>query len=290
MVLCPCALITAASITGCTRAPSTQPLRTPPAPIASPALSARSISSAATVAIHPLGLVPYDGMTLPLVAPDGARLATQLDDHAIAIYDLTRMPASALRTQTGVALARGADDAGFFIHRLQSDGSRTTARCFFDGTIADADHPRIDGRVVDRINRAPAGEIRSHALASVSRDESGAVLFFDPSASRMAVWMPDADGPMPLAPGSIAGCWLTPADGAGVLLTTNEGLLLQRIARTPGTSAPWRIEEPIRLLREPWVPRATRNPERPYLLIGPAAGSPDRPFMLQIAAMKLVNE
>lgn len=102
----------------------------------------------------------------------------------------------------------------------------------------------------------------------------------------MAAWPTDAQYPVSLAPGSIAGCWSTDAANPGVYLTTKDGLVYQSLTRDEATKS-WKASPPVRILREPFVPRATTNPERPYILIGP--GPKDQPHMLQIVAMKPVE-
>jgi hypothetical protein len=108
-------------------------------------------------------------------------------------------------------------------------------------------------------------------------------LAFDINAGCMA--LAADDWRLRLAPGSIAGCWADARFDPAVLLTTSDGLYLQRLTRDANG---WRAEEPIRLLREPYVPRATNNPDRPFILIGP--GPKDKPEMLQIMAMTLIEE
>ncbi len=261
------------------------------APIATPATQARSSDSAAKIALQPLGLVPYDGSTLPVVSPDGMHIATQIgagytvadEPICIEIYDASRLPMTAIRTRADdpVVLAYGADAAGFFAYRFGADKQRVDVKVLPDGSIVDAPHPPLDSRAVDRITSARPPAMYAAALASIQQSPTGAAVFFDLASARVAVWMPDEPSPLLLAPGSIAGCW---AGSDAVLVTTNEGLFLQRLAKDPT----WRAAEPVRLLREPYVPRATTNPDRPFILIGP--GPANKPELLQIMAMKLIEE
>ncbi len=50
----------------------------PQAPIASPADTATTLSSHVRVALQPIGNIPFDGQTLPIISPDGRFLATQV--------------------------------------------------------------------------------------------------------------------------------------------------------------------------------------------------------------------
>ncbi len=253
----------------------------------------RSANSSAKVALQTLGFVPYDGLTLPIVAPDGRHVATQIGPLAsqfnaglaVRIVDLSNLPPTLIQPNSDkpIVLAYEADDEGFFVFRFGAAGERIHGKCLFDGTVVDAVHPLIDDRVAPRI--ADRGHDEARAFASIGGGAGGEVVWFDPDRSRMVAWMPGEDAPIGLAPRSIAACWLIESDGHGVLVTTNDGLYLQRLTRD-GNS--WIAEEPTRLLREPFVPRATNNPERPYILIGP--GPKDRPEMLQIVAMRLLEE
>lgn len=267
-----------------------QPVPRPTGPVATPATQARSINAAAKVALQPLGLIPYDGNTLPAVSPDGSRIATQVGDGTpgqplcIEIYDAMRSPMTSVRARSDeqVTLAHSADDEGFFVYRSVLQEPRFHAKVMMDGTLIDADHPPLDPRAADRIRQSGSPWLHAAALASISRSASGAALFFDLRTSRMVVWPPDERSPMLLSPGSIAGCW---AGEDALLVTTGDGLYLQRLSKH---QSGWRPDEPIRLLRESYVPRATTNPDRPFILIGP--GPKDRPEMLQILAMKLIEE
>jgi hypothetical protein len=155
-----------------------------------------------------------------------------------------------------------------------------------DGSVTDAPYPPLDPRIESRISGASA-TLRDTVIASVSSEANDALLFFDPRSARMAAWFPDDPAPLPLAAGSIAGCWASTASSPAVLLTTSDGLYLERLTQH---STGWRTEPPVRLLREPYVPRATTHPDRPYILIGPAPATSAEPFRLQLLAMKILEE
>jgi hypothetical protein len=112
---------------------------------------ATSTSSQARFAVTPLGVVRYDGLTLPLISPDGRRLASQVhqppgwpgllatrgDDRSglcrVVIYALGSGNAVVTDASTavprGVILGRHADETGFFVESPQPDGSRWIGHC-----------------------------------------------------------------------------------------------------------------------------------------------------------------
>lgn len=98
------------------------------------------------------------------------------------------------------------------------------------------------------------------------------LLFHHPFAKRMALFDASSGQVVMLTAKSISGGWMHEAgSGWGVLLTTPGGLVHQRLARdregvlTPG--------EAVRLLDQPFVPRATCSADRPVILIGPDRAS-----------------
>lgn len=122
----------------------------PDGPIAAPALHARTINARTLVGIRSIGTVPYDGMVLPMVSPDGARLATQTGDPPpwptllaavgappsprtrIEVYDISVSPPKAIRPRVqlpgGLLLGRSADARGFLVEAPQADGTRRIGR------------------------------------------------------------------------------------------------------------------------------------------------------------------
>jgi hypothetical protein len=124
-----------------------------------PADTPRS-SARAVVTVKPLGSVRYDGLTLPLVSPDGRYLAVSqgqppswealLDDASpadaaapsnaapsIVVYDLsTDAPVPATSQPVllpGTLLGRSADSAGFLVERPLDDGSRWIGKVSWPG-------------------------------------------------------------------------------------------------------------------------------------------------------------
>jgi len=380
---------------------TTDPGALPAGPIATPALTARTINARTLVGIRTIGTVPYDGMVLPIVSPDGQRLATQTGDPPawptllaalgappsprtrVEVYDITVSPPKAIRPRAqlpgGLLLGRGADARGFLVEAPQPDGSRRIGRVSWaDATLewlTDAaavhafasldahgrvmcsrrapDEPQfriaIGGTPLDlnpgastllptfdpaagvyamfaegpmgleiqirSASVAPSGTPTDDALQLLARrtlaDDGGAptayqaaepmrgaavtppaagsapgVLLFHPGARRMVILDPASAELVPLARDSIAGCWSPDAAGWGVLLTTPDGLVFQRLQRDPYSNL-WSTLPVARMLGEAWVPRATLDADAPFILIGPDKRRPNR---LTIAAMSIVDD
>lgn len=408
-----CALLVGACVTERTPArpsanrPAPRPVSTdypgelPAGPIATPALTARTINARTLVGIRTIGTVPYDGMVLPIVSPDGRRLATQTGDPPpwptllaalgappsprtrVEVYDITVSPPKAIRPRAqlpgGLLLGRGADARGFLVEAPQPDGTRRIGRVSWadaslewltDASAVHAfaaldahgqlvcsrrapDEPQfrlaIAGTPVDLTPGAstllpaydasagvytmfvegPMGlevQVRSasvgmggtpthDALQLLARrtlaDDGGAptayqaaepmraaaptdpalgnapgVLLFYPGARRMVVLDPASAEFVPLARDSIAGCWAPDGAGWGVLLTTPDGLVYQRVQRDISTGL-WAALPVARMLGEAWVPRPTASEDSPFILIGPDKRKPNR---LTIAAMSLQDD
>ena len=380
---------------------TTYPNELPAGPIATPALTARTINARTLVGIRTIGSVPYDGMVLPIVSPDGRRLATQTGDPPtwptllaglgappsartrIEIYDITVSPPKALRPRAqlpgGLLLGRGADARGVLVESPQPDGTRRIGRVawadaslewFTDASAVHAfaaldahgqvmcsrrapDEPQfklaIAGTPIDlnpgastllptydaaagvyamfvegpmglevqvrSASVAPGGSPTADALQLLARrtlsDAGGAptayqaaepmraaahadpslgnapgVLLFYPGARRMVVLDPASAELVPLARDSIAGCWAPDSAGWGVLLTTPDGLVYQRISRDASTGL-WAALPVARMLGEAWVPRPTMSEDAPFVLIGPDKRRLNR---LTIAAMSLQDD
>lgn len=279
-----------------------EPAAAPRSPVATPASSARSTSTAARIAIRPLGLVPYDGLVLPLISPDGRWLAaqtgaaptwdqllgrsadapigTRIEIYSLSNSDVAQVALPAQEAESTM-LGHTADAKGFAIRRADSQLAlpyHTWAA--IPEPIALAALPGWFEREVDVSDLA-----RYQARTGASASAIG-VLVFSASRGRMIIATDAPHTSVLLAPGSIAGCWVLGAGGepSGALVTTSEGLMLQRLVHD---GSMWRAEAPVRLLRDPWVPRATSDPQKPFILIGP--GPRNRPEMLQITAMTLVE-
>lgn len=134
-------------------------------PIAQPALTARRINASVRAVIEPLGTVPFDGLVLPLVSPDGTRLVTQTGTPPtwptvlgepgagpslrtrLELYDITQSPPQRIRLRTpidsGVLLGRACDNRGFLVEEPRPDGSRRVGLASWGEGVIDwvADEP-----------------------------------------------------------------------------------------------------------------------------------------------------
>ncbi|MEM9084209.1 MAG: hypothetical protein AAGB34_11480, partial [Planctomycetota bacterium] len=110
------------------------------------------------------------------------------------------------------------------------------------------------------------------------------ILFFHPAAKRMAM-MSAAGEVLLLAEDSIAGAFVHDAAGFGVFVTTPDGLQYQRLIRDKVQT---RATTPARVLADPFVPRTTNNPDRPWVLIGPDPSGD--PLRLWVLGMRLAEE
>jgi len=115
-----------------------------------PADDARTLNTAVSVAIKPLGSVPYDGQVLPLVSPDGRFVATQTGESPtwptltaspdatvplgarIEVYDIAQAPPRRVTPSTplpaGLVLGRSSDATGFLVEAPRPDGARWIGR------------------------------------------------------------------------------------------------------------------------------------------------------------------
>ncbi|GAB4543802.1 MAG: hypothetical protein Tsb0013_00320 [Phycisphaerales bacterium] len=181
-------------------------------PIARPALTATRVNASVRAVIEPLGQVPYDGLVLPLVSPDGRLLATQTGSPPtwgttlatpdagpalrtrIEVYDISAAPPRRVALPTpieaGVLLGRAANDRGFLVEEPRPDGSRRVGLCAWQTGIIDwlADEPGViftGATVTDddeliatrRTVGEPDGALWSSRLGVLARDE-GAVYAF----------------------------------------------------------------------------------------------------------------
>jgi hypothetical protein len=151
---------------GATTVPgSTEPITLPPGPLAKPVSPDASVSSQVTMAFADLGAIPYDGVVLPLISPDGRFAATQTGDPTpwpvllaqpgarsapgvrIAAYSLKEtnspkdpalqlIPWSA-ELPAGLILGRSCDSTGFLVEAIQPSGSRWIGKVsWLSGTVA----------------------------------------------------------------------------------------------------------------------------------------------------------
>ncbi len=91
-------------------------------------------------------------------------------------------------------------------------------------------------------------------------------LLFNPRAGRVVLFDPDSADLLPLASKSISAAWAPDEAGWAVILSTPDGLAHQRLVRRRGV---WEALPAAKILADPYVPRATSNPDRPFVLVGP---------------------
>lgn len=258
------------------------------APVAEGATEARSQNSATKVALRPIGLVPYDGLELPVITPDGKFLATKTPDGAMRVFDLSRSPLTGVDVPQAarLTLSGSASAHGFYVG--ENDGkSERTFRLLNASTLemAPAEAPRLREAVESRLSGSCDGLMMRHARRSVVEyawNGSRYTLFYDPRRAALALLEGDQDTSIRV-PGD-AGCLSSDASGLIILLSRPDGLYMQRLTR--GTV--WEASDPVRLLREPYVPRATSDPAIPFVLIGP--GPRGKEEMLSILALSLIAE
>jgi hypothetical protein len=128
----------------------------PSGPIATPATAEKVVDSRVVVAVRPLGVVPFDSLTLPLVSPDGRWLATQVGDPpgwatvlagstaevprtTVRVFDLSVSPPKRVEfggggaaSEAGLMLGRDADERGVLVESQRADGSRWIGRLLWD--------------------------------------------------------------------------------------------------------------------------------------------------------------
>lgn len=102
------------------------------------------------------------------------------------------------------------------------------------------------------------------------------VLFFHPAQQRMAIFDPTVGSLTLLEAKSISGAWYARDRGNGrvawsVFLTTPDGLKHQALDRS---RTGWNALPAATVIEEVYVPRATTDPDRPYILIGPSRANP----------------
>lgn len=122
----------------------------PEGKVAEPVPLSATTSATLSAIIYPAGSVPYDGLSLPLVSPDGKFLAVEQGTPPtwdtltaspgqapslgtrLAVYDISRGTAKETsppeQPPRGAILGRSCDAAGYLVESPQPDGSRWLAR------------------------------------------------------------------------------------------------------------------------------------------------------------------
>jgi hypothetical protein len=203
-------ILTAASlgVTGCTTLEVTTTdgaLLPPPQGAQPPPFGSASQTSVVTT---PLGTIPYDGFTLPLVSPDGRWLATQTgvppEWPTLLAVPGARLPrASGIEVwevdgrelervgalPRGYVLGRAADANGFLVEQPLEDGSRRIGKVAWPAPImATADGQATPLPTTARIDEfAPSWFIddgRVNAFATMGTDGSLAWCVRDPGSDQ----------------------------------------------------------------------------------------------------------
>lgn len=145
--------------------------------VAEPAKAEQTVDSRVTVAVRPIGVVPFDSMTLPLVSPDGTRIATQVGETpswatvlaqpgaevartTVRVYDITVSPPRLVEgapIEAGLLLGRDADERGVLVESVRADASRWIGRMRWD--TGEIEWLAKDSRVNAHAVLGPVGEL-----------------------------------------------------------------------------------------------------------------------------------
>ncbi|MCC6660265.1 MAG: hypothetical protein IT437_05210 [Phycisphaerales bacterium] len=193
-----------------------------------------------------------ESYTFPMTTGDTTTVFTLIESPAgldVAAIALTPDPAAAGRTSLGAVVARA---------RLTGPSGAEMAYQVAAGA-------------------APALPVRSTDPGAPARD----LLLLVPRAQRLGRFDPARAGFDLFPPNTVAAA-LSAGDPPGYFAATPDGLVFvaDRALRDAAGTASAPGAAPV--LGDPYVPRATTNPERPYILIGPV---PRDPLRLRIVAM-----
>lgn len=127
---------------------SAEPVSLPSGPVATPVTGNQVLGSHVVVAVRPMGTVPFDGLTLPMISPDGRFAAVQTGEApswatvlaapgatvsrtSVRVFDLSVSPPRAVEygrgaggNEVGLMLGRDADERGVLVESHRADGSR----------------------------------------------------------------------------------------------------------------------------------------------------------------------
>jgi hypothetical protein len=128
--------------------------------------------------LRPLGSIPTDRVTLPVLSPDGRHLAVQTGvapDLATALARTGQRPPLASRialyrigpgsivrlgeTDGGLVLGRAADDRGVLVESPRPDGTRWIGRIAWEGELDEIEWLVQDGQVNAFATLGPRGEL-----------------------------------------------------------------------------------------------------------------------------------
>lgn len=192
------------------------PAPMPTGPVATPAPEATT-SSRVRVAVAPMGTIAYDGLTLPIVSPDGRFIAAQqgsaptweaiLADQgaippkgvSVVRYEVGAEGLTALDSPAlpyGCILGRDADTTGFLVEWLRDDGSRWIGKVAWvsgavewlvEGDLVNAHGAFLPGGALAWTRRARTQDVAELVVRGASgpehsrRAESGGYAFAMPS-------------------------------------------------------------------------------------------------------------
>lgn len=269
------------------RRPPPQPGDRPPAlpegPIATPA-AGRTETFRASVAIRPRGVVPYDGMVLPLISPDGRFLATQSGmpptwatllaqpssepptGLRIGVYDLSAPGLSELPAAEpipeGVMLGRSCDTTGYLVEWPRPDGSRWIGKASWTSSrvswVAQGSEVNAHGVLL------PGGGV-AYTRRSTSSPVTELVVR-SPSGGWAALSEPNAAFALPVALGSpdLLGVFLINPQGIDLLVVPLDpvmpkfgGVVIRRqISRVPDVALAFQC---VAMLQTPPPPLETSD-------------------------------
>lgn len=225
-----------------------------PASAVDPAAPANPRSAQARFEVLPLGDISYDGMTLPLISPDGAFIAVQtgspptwdalaaarpmiVDGSRIEVFDIGNRAIRSVAWSTaaiaalppGLMLGRAVDTEGFFVELPRTDGSRWLGKLNWRTGelrwIVGGDAERFSFALHAVIS--PAG-----AIVYASRDQLGAdlaIATITPDGKQLTMNVAPAQWLCPLAPIDESRIAMLHLDAAG-------SLTMKIISRTPSAS------------------------------------------------------
>jgi hypothetical protein len=213
----------------------------PPLPPTQP-VAGTIVGSAVRFDLRPLGFVPSDGVTLPLLSPDGRHMAVQTGvapDLATALarqgqraplasrIAMYRIEGRALvrlgETDGGLILGRSADNRGFLVESVRPDGTRWIGR--IDWSSRETEWLVQDGNV--------------HAFAALGADGT-LVHASRPLNGRQFDLVIRKDGQTRRLPGDGTRSYLLPclsADGTRVLAFSLRDGILELVSADPASDA-----------------------------------------------------
>ncbi len=202
----------------------------PLAPIATPVPDGASLQSRVQIGVVPLGTIPYDGATLPLCAPSGTHLVTQIGTpppweavlasggpapslaSGLAVFSIEPSELVLVRRldHAGLMLGRSCNDRGYLVEQPRPDGSRRIGFVEWDQAF-----DRVQWLVDD-------GRYNAHATLTDRAGSSKGIIYSRQAGGRMAELVVAAPGRPAIVYQAPAGAEVrfpvvsAGADGAGI--------------------------------------------------------------------------